>query len=230
MAGVLPVHQMRDYIAPVDLLVRKIPYTILNLFYHMRIIDKGLDGRTMLETFSRLRGYHAGGAHGGFDLNRASKHILLDFLAGLLLYVELPPGYDNSDKKINQSNWSFDDTWKQVNQIEKDDVVKQAVVQKNREDGLVDQDTFFDKDSQMRMIETLAETLTDEDILALLDGKKVREIKFDKNLRREVKHMIKREEVLTVIYRLGHRHPRRAEQRGGDHQQYETAAFLHEEH
>lgn len=101
LAGVLPVHQMRDYIAPVDLLVKKIPYTILNLFYHMHIIDKGLDGRTMLETFGRLRGYHAGGAHGGFDLNRASRHILLDYLAGQLLYVELPPGFDNANKKIN---------------------------------------------------------------------------------------------------------------------------------
>lgn len=85
-----------------------------------------------------------------------------------------------------------------MNQIEKDDEQKQAVVQKNKEDGLVDQDTFFDQDSQLRMIDTLAETLTDEDIMALLEGKKVRQIKFDKNLRREVKHMIKREEDIDI--------------------------------
>ena len=51
------------------------------------------------------------------------------------------------------------------------------------------------------MLEALAATLTDEDILELLDGKKVNTIKFDKNLRREVKHAIKREEVpLLFLY------------------------------
>jgi ribosome biogenesis GTPase A len=102
---------MRDYIAPIDLLLKKIPYTILNLFYKMHIIDNDIDGRTFLETFGRYRGYHAGGAHGGYDLNRCSRQVLLDYLSGDLLYIELPECYDNKDKHVNQSNWKFDDTW-----------------------------------------------------------------------------------------------------------------------
>lgn len=48
------------------------------------------------------------------------------------------------------------------------------------------------------MIDALAQTLTDDDVMALLDGKKIREIKFDKNLRREVKHCIKRQDDIDI--------------------------------
>jgi hypothetical protein len=54
------------------------------------------------------------------------------------------------------------------------------------------------------MIDALAQTLTDDDVMALLDGKKIREIKFDKNLRREVKHCIKRQDVSSILFILGY--------------------------
>ena len=95
LAGVLPVHQMRDYIGPIDLLIRKIPYTIFNLLYHLTIIDGSITGRTLLEMFAQNRGFHAGGAHGQYDLNKSSRMIILDFLAGKLLFVELPDGFKN---------------------------------------------------------------------------------------------------------------------------------------
>ena len=64
LAGVLPVHQMRDYIGPVDLLVKKIPYTIFNLLYRLTIVDQAITGRQLLELYSQDRGYHAQGAAG----------------------------------------------------------------------------------------------------------------------------------------------------------------------
>lgn len=45
----------------------------------------------------------------------------------------------------------------------------------------------------------LAQQLTDDNVLDLLEGKKVNGIKFDKNLRREVKHAIKRQEDIDVL-------------------------------
>jgi hypothetical protein len=42
--------------------------------------------------------------------------------------------------------------------------------------------------------------LTDEDVLDLLEGKKVKQIKLDKNLRREVKHIIRRGEVFLLFF------------------------------
>lgn len=67
----------------------------------MQINDKNIKGRELLEKFSRLRGYYSGGGSGTFDLNRASRHIINDYLNGRLLFVELPPGFDNNDYHVN---------------------------------------------------------------------------------------------------------------------------------
>jgi len=43
------------------------------------------------------------------------------------------------------------------------------------------------------------ELLDDDDMVGLLEGKKVKGVKLDKNLRREVKHMINRNEVFLLF-------------------------------
>ena len=148
--------------------------------------------------FAEKRGFHAGGAHGQFDLNKSSRMILLDYLAGKLLFVELPQDYENKDS-INQSNSQFDIEWHQIPQIQELDKEKQKQVKQNQDDFLIDNNTFFDADTQHIIIERLVDMLTDEDVLDLLEGKKVKQIKLDKNLRREVKHIIRRGEVFLLL-------------------------------
>ena len=45
--------------------------------------------------------------------------------------------------------------------------------------------------------------LDDDDLVELIEGKKVKGVKLDKNLRRDIKHMIKRNEVIILIISIG---------------------------
>jgi hypothetical protein len=57
-------------------------------------------------------------------------------------------------------------------------------------------------------VDELMEMLDDDDLVELIEGKKVKGVKLDKNLRREIKHMIKRNEVIIFTIFLGYKHCR----------------------
>jgi len=62
---------------------------------------------------------------------------------------------------------------------------------------------FFEGERKEQLVEELLDELDDDDMVELLEGKKVKGVKLDKHLRREVKHMIKRGEDVSIAEILG---------------------------
>ncbi|KAK8861553.1 hypothetical protein IAR55_002375 [Kwoniella newhampshirensis] len=99
--GVLPIDQMREYSAPVDLLCRRIPREILEGTYGIRIDVRGEeDGGTgkvgweeFLSTYAIARGMTRA-SFGMPDTSRAARYILKDYVNAKLLYAHPPPGID----------------------------------------------------------------------------------------------------------------------------------------
>ncbi|KAG8893404.1 hypothetical protein FRC01_013614 [Tulasnella sp. 417] len=98
--GVLPIDQMREYSAPVALVVKRVPPQILEATYGLTIkrrsVDEGGDGTSVTEwdflaAYAIARGF-ARSSVGNPDEARASRYILKDYVNGKLLYCQPPPG------------------------------------------------------------------------------------------------------------------------------------------
>ncbi|RSH94638.1 hypothetical protein EHS25_004442 [Saitozyma podzolica] len=99
--GVLPIDQMREYSAPVDLLCRRVPREILEGTYGIRIDVREIeDGGTglvgweeLLSTYAIARGMTRS-SFGMPDTSRAARYILKDYVNARLLFAHPPPGVD----------------------------------------------------------------------------------------------------------------------------------------
>ncbi|KAG9049706.1 hypothetical protein FS837_009351 [Tulasnella sp. UAMH 9824] len=98
--GVLPIDQMREYSAPVALVVKRVPPEILEATYGLTIkrksVDEGGDGRSVTEwdflaAYAIARGF-ARSSVGNPDEARAARYVLKDYVNGKLLYCQPPPG------------------------------------------------------------------------------------------------------------------------------------------
>ncbi|GAA6014382.1 hypothetical protein JCM11491_007035 [Sporobolomyces phaffii] len=97
--GVLPIDQLREFTAPVELVTRRIPQEVLEGMYGLKIntlpLSEGGTGiptaREFLNTYSLGRGFFTGGHAGNTDISRAARVILKDYVNGKLLYVQPPP-------------------------------------------------------------------------------------------------------------------------------------------
>ncbi|WVQ79009.1 hypothetical protein IAT38_001101 [Cryptococcus sp. DSM 104549] len=99
--GVLPIDQMREYSAPVDLLCRRIPRDILEGTYGIRIDVKeeedGGTGQVGWEEFLSAYAIARGMTRSSFgmpDTSRAARYILKDYVNAKLLFAHPPPGLD----------------------------------------------------------------------------------------------------------------------------------------
>lgn len=100
--GVLPIDQLREYLGPVGLVLRRIPQPILEAIYSIQIRSKSkADGGTgevtaedLLAAFARGRGFALQSKQGVPDYSRAARIILKDYVNAKLLYCEPPPGLD----------------------------------------------------------------------------------------------------------------------------------------
>jgi len=101
--GVLPIDQMREYTAPVDLVTRRIPKQVLEGIYGIRIpmlpINEGGTGvptaSELLSTYAVARGFFTQG-QGNPDESRAARYVLKDYVNAKLLYCHPPPGIDTN--------------------------------------------------------------------------------------------------------------------------------------
>lgn len=99
--GVLPIDQMREYSAPVDLVCRRIPREILEGTYGIRIdvkeIEDGGTGKVgwedLLSAYAIARGMTRS-SFGMPDTSRAARYVLKDYVNAKLLYGRAPPGMD----------------------------------------------------------------------------------------------------------------------------------------
>lgn len=119
--GVLPIDQMREYTAPIALLIRRIPKEVLEATYGIAIkvqgVDEGGNGQITEQNFliayaseslytipllsltspphSVARGYTRSG-QGNPDEARAARYILKDYVNAKLLFCHSPPGIEES--------------------------------------------------------------------------------------------------------------------------------------
>ncbi|TXT15592.1 hypothetical protein VHUM_00095 [Vanrija humicola] len=102
--GVLPIDQMREYSAPVELVCKRIPRAILEGTYGIRIDVKDIeDGGTgkvgwedLLSAYAIARGMTRA-SFGMPDTSRASRYVLKDYVNAKLLYARAPPGIDDEE-------------------------------------------------------------------------------------------------------------------------------------
>lgn len=99
--GVLPIDQMREYSAPVDLVCRRIPRDILEATYGIRIdvkeVEDGGSGKVTWEDLLSAYAIARGMTRSSFgmpDTSRAARYVLKDYVNAKLLYGRAPPGMD----------------------------------------------------------------------------------------------------------------------------------------
>eukprot|EP01029_Cantina_marsupialis_P009276 TRINITY_DN2164_c0_g1_i5.p1 TRINITY_DN2164_c0_g1~~TRINITY_DN2164_c0_g1_i5.p1 ORF type:complete len:559 (-),score=126.53 TRINITY_DN2164_c0_g1_i5:495-2111(-) len=96
--GMLPIDQMRDHVSPTRFVCERIPRSIFENTYGITLPVPGVDDdpdrplstSELLQTYSLRRGYMAS-THAGPDEPRGARCILKDFVAGKILYCNVPP-------------------------------------------------------------------------------------------------------------------------------------------
>ncbi|KAF8598049.1 P-loop containing nucleoside triphosphate hydrolase protein [Ceratobasidium sp. AG-I] len=102
--GVLPIDQMREHVGPIGLVALRVPRTVLEGTYGIRIrrrnIEDGGSGdgeevtaEDLLVSYAIARGFARAG-QGLPDEARAARYILKDYVAGKLLFAHPPPDTD----------------------------------------------------------------------------------------------------------------------------------------
>lgn len=99
-AGVMPIDQLTDGRAAVDVIARKIPKKQIEETYGIKLPppashedpDRPPTAGEVMRAYCLRRGFVA--ASGLPDETRAARSLLKDFTSGKLLFCEVPPGYD----------------------------------------------------------------------------------------------------------------------------------------
>ncbi|KAH6987494.1 hypothetical protein BKA56DRAFT_477870 [Ilyonectria sp. MPI-CAGE-AT-0026] len=102
--GILPIDQLREFTGPAGLVTQRIPQPFLEAIYgihiRLRAIEEGgtgvPTGSELLRAYARARGFQTQGL-GQPDESRAARYILKDYVAGKLLWVSPPPGFEDAD-------------------------------------------------------------------------------------------------------------------------------------
>lgn len=107
--GVLPIHQLRDYMSPITLLCKRIHPDILESACKIKLPRSVINGkrlpfgaRDLLQLYSSRRGYMRSG-HSGPDESRGARELLKNYVAGKLLFCHWPPGMRDTVQHHNTS-------------------------------------------------------------------------------------------------------------------------------
>jgi len=114
-SGILPINQMRDYVAPATVITSRVPMHLLEATYGIHI-EKVLDATDnaerpptaseFLSAYCAVKGYVAP-ASGRWDEFKACKEVLRDFNDGKLLFVAPPmiPSDDSLVPAVDMDKW-----------------------------------------------------------------------------------------------------------------------------
>lgn len=103
--GVLPIDQLRDYMAPSALVVTRVPRRFLERTYGIKLHTDPVTALDLLETYAKYRGYNRTGG-GAPDASRAARIILKDYVNAKLPFVMPPPKYEHSPQEFNRDLYS----------------------------------------------------------------------------------------------------------------------------
>eukprot|EP00026_Physarum_polycephalum_P006509 Phypoly_transcript_06553.p1 GENE.Phypoly_transcript_06553~~Phypoly_transcript_06553.p1 ORF type:complete len:552 (+),score=75.03 Phypoly_transcript_06553:68-1723(+) len=107
--GLLPIHQMRDFISPVDLVCQRIPRDALESTYGVVLPppgetepqDRPPKGDELLNAYAYVRGFMT--ASGLPDQSRAARIVLTHYVSGKLIYCHPPPGVEAKSFQVKRS-------------------------------------------------------------------------------------------------------------------------------
>ena len=193
--GVLPIDNLKDYISPIEILASKIHKSIFEKLYHIKIDIEKPNASQILSAFAIQRGFYTGGS-GLPDHAKVSKIILKDLVNGKLLMCKLSPEYsEEKHGKIYISN-EF---------LEKEIEEHLLAVKKERENakeqfGEGEEENKKDIDDEFFQKKEEVPELNEDDIEVLLQGKIVKGVKLTKQMRRDIKHALKRGEVRNSLF------------------------------
>lgn len=182
--GVLPIDNLKDYMSPIEVLAGKIPKRVFEKLYHIKIDGGDHPSATnILASFAINRGFYTGGS-GLPDLAKVSRIVLKDLVNGRLLLCKLSPEYDEKkDGIINVSNLITEETHNEhksnQNEGDFDDEKKN-----------IDNEFFVEKKVEF----------DEKDVEMLIQGKNVKGLKLTKQMRRDIKHALKRGEVFFNLF------------------------------
>jgi len=204
--GVLPIQNLVEYLNAIMYVLREVPIEILRRVYKLPEIKldaevSASNARELLQIYSATRGYHTGS--GLPDEAKAAKIILKDYVEGRIPHFRLPIEMKDFEQPIY------------MKLIDNYEEVKQSMPLKNtkKEDLISETKHLAQKDlhkeygenaQQLLEEEEYIMNLTEQDILDLLEGKKVMGKKLTKPQKREIKFAIKTQndpaEVLLILH------------------------------
>jgi large subunit GTPase 1 len=88
--GVIPIDNLREYYTPMNLLVQRIPPTMVEEKYALRFKDGIYNAETLLQGYASMKGFHTG--RGLPNESVAARVILKDYTNGHLSHCKYPPG------------------------------------------------------------------------------------------------------------------------------------------
>lgn len=95
--GVLPIDMMKDFISPVSLIVHRVPKSVLETHYRIKLpaIDsKNYTASVFLQVFGAKKGLVTG--RGLPNEAMAARYVLKDYVNGKLIFCHVRPDYDRS--------------------------------------------------------------------------------------------------------------------------------------
>lgn len=103
--GVIPIDNLRDIKAPMELVTSRIPKIMFEQEYKIELPEK-FSASELLQVYSGFKGHVTG--NGLPDENKAARLMLKDYNNGKLLFVHLRPDYDKEKHgEMIQSNVEY---------------------------------------------------------------------------------------------------------------------------
>lgn len=191
--GVLPIQNLVEYLNAILYVLRELPLEIIRRLYKlpettMEAEATATNARELLQVYSATRGYLTGS--GVPDEAKAAKILLKDYVEGRLPHFRLPIQY----KKIEEEAYArLIDTYEDVKQsMPMKNTKKEDLISETKNYALTGLDKEYGAEAQQRDDEEeFINNLTEEDVLDLLEGKKVMGKKLTKPQKRELKFAIK---------------------------------------
>lgn len=204
--GVLPIQNLVEYLNAVLYVLREVPIEIIRRVYKLPeiILDAEIsasNARELLQVYSATRGYLTGS--GTPDEAKAAKILLKDFVDGRIPHFRLPLSMKDHEQVIYESLMCNYEEVKQsmpMKNTKKEDLISEtkhlAFKDLQHEYGALAQEKAEEED--------FINNLTEQDIIDLLEGKKVMGKKLTKTQKREIKFAIKGEsnpgDVLLMLH------------------------------
>mmetsp|Transcript_17093 Transcript_17093/g.19713 ORF Transcript_17093/g.19713 Transcript_17093/m.19713 type:complete len:255 (-) Transcript_17093:36-800(-) len=103
--GVIPIDNLKDYLAPMELVAKRISKEMFEKVYKIKLPEK-FTASELLQVYSGYYGYVTG--RGIPDESKAARIMLKDYNNGKILFVHLRPDYNKEiHGEINQSNVDY---------------------------------------------------------------------------------------------------------------------------